>query len=85
MPQTMEVPECSCESFSCVSTGTNPNDIHLLLKLLVVERVVWIQDCQLIILCTVLVEQKLSQEGEVLRMPDVHCVARAKRNPDQKL
>lgn len=48
---------------------------YLLGELIIVEREVVVEDRQLIILGTVLVEQQLGEEGEVLSIPHVLGVA----------
>jgi hypothetical protein len=48
---------------------------YLLLKLFVVHRIIGVQDSQLVIFRSVLVEQQLCQEWKVLGVPDVVCVA----------
>ena len=45
-----------------------------------VERVVGVEDEGLIVLRSVLVEEVLREEGEVLRLPDVGDTAKGERN-----
>lgn len=55
--------------------------VYLLLELVVVEGIIGIEDGELVILSAVLVEQQLREEGEVLGIPDVLCVACTERDP----
>ena len=54
---------------------------YLLRQLLFIQRVVVIEDAQLIVDSTVLVEEELAEEWEVLGMPYVRSVTRAESNP----
>lgn len=53
---------------------------YLLRELLVVKRKVVVEDGELVVRPSILVEKQLRQEREVLRIPDVHRVARAERD-----
>lgn len=80
MQRTREDPSCKV-SYTTSYDDPTTTVTCLLFEFLVVQSVIGVENGQLVILSPVLVEKKLSEEGEILCMPDVVRIACAKRDP----
>ena len=65
---------------SAITTNNESTDSYLLLELGLVEGEVVVEDRKLVVSPSILVEEQLREEGEVLRVPDVARIAGTERD-----